>query len=425
MSERNDMEFNVDYVYGGMIGDTLSARKHDHIWSDIIKKGVTTVIDVRRDSKSSDRLPCCCRRYGINYFHFPIEGTRNLANDVELFADFCSLIDNGYFYMECATGKYRVYIALCLYWVLYGADNHKKPPILNYFDEKKCEAQVLLSRSDVFHDFYRQLDMWNIVAPLPKKTFSQRFWLYNDIFQYNTFAICSEADIRDSSEAFQEWVVEAICLFHSSRNWAEDFYRKIRLFKNYISIYKQEIDKCLFELIDDWWWYADASEWDRDQASVLCYDEYACEYSDLYKDKPYYPKCVDKCFSSTHLMIECKKILIQYAKEGKYLDIIMWDEIILNALDLPASKLPKTLYYVPNINYNSCGFYIHLLETTRIPYATEWFRKRMHLIEVDAAQMKSDGIKLRRGMNSDWLIEPDVAVSKYFRDSKYKNLIEK
>lgn len=176
-------ELGVIAVYGGFIGETLSSKKRQNLWPVIIENGIKTIIDVRKDSKLTDRLCRYCRKYGLEYFHFPLEGSGNPQKDSALFSRLCYLIDKGSFYMECANGKHRIFIALCVYWVLYLVKRGIKPPYINgFFRASDYEVGDLISRYPLFHDFYIQNTIWNTLAPyMSNKEFSERFWFFNDV----------------------------------------------------------------------------------------------------------------------------------------------------------------------------------------------------------------------------------------------------
>ena len=105
-------------VYGGFRGRTLSSGKLRHVWEKIIKAGVTQIIDLRGDVYL-EFYPDICKQSGISYFRFPVKRRpheEDLAKMLELFPEFCALIDRGSFYIHCAEGLHRTDIALSLYW---------------------------------------------------------------------------------------------------------------------------------------------------------------------------------------------------------------------------------------------------------------------------------------------------------------------
>ena len=63
---------NIDVVYGGVRGTTLSSRHNMRHWRTVVDGGVRTIIELR-DEEHSDRL---CRIYGIRYFAFLLDSHR-------------------------------------------------------------------------------------------------------------------------------------------------------------------------------------------------------------------------------------------------------------------------------------------------------------------------------------------------------------
>lgn len=84
-------------VYGGVRGRTMSSQ-HDIWWFEIKDAGVKTIIDLR-DGGENTRIVAKGKMYGLDYFCYPVvnhlEGIRKM---VELFPEFCRLIDEGNFY---------------------------------------------------------------------------------------------------------------------------------------------------------------------------------------------------------------------------------------------------------------------------------------------------------------------------------------
>ena len=82
-------------VYGGVRGRTMSSRHQSYAWPAIVEAGVKRVIDLR-DADKSDKLPSLCAQYGLGYFHYPIDNAKEtVIQMVELFPQFCELIDKG------------------------------------------------------------------------------------------------------------------------------------------------------------------------------------------------------------------------------------------------------------------------------------------------------------------------------------------
>ena len=113
---------NIDTVYGGVRGTTLSSRHNLRYWQTVVQSGVKTVVELR-DGDHSDRLCSLCEQNNIRYFAFPID-SHTVPNEViapklqQLF----EIIDSGDFYIACAMGLHRTDMALSIYWLFHGAD---------------------------------------------------------------------------------------------------------------------------------------------------------------------------------------------------------------------------------------------------------------------------------------------------------------
>ena len=71
---------NIDVVYGGVRGTTLSSRHNMRHWRTVVDGGIRTIIELR-DEDHSDRLCRMCEIYGIRYFAFPLD-SHSVPNDV-------------------------------------------------------------------------------------------------------------------------------------------------------------------------------------------------------------------------------------------------------------------------------------------------------------------------------------------------------
>ncbi len=160
------------FVYGGIRGRTMSSRHQSYAWKALVEAGVKQVIDLRQDYKG-DRYKDDSMSHGINYFHYPVHKGRDvIANMVKDYEVFCELIDRGEFFISCAMGLHRTDIALCTYWVFYGADRGKEPPILvGYLKEKGHDAGKIFHVLNTFYDLYIELEG---VEPIPIKIFKER-----------------------------------------------------------------------------------------------------------------------------------------------------------------------------------------------------------------------------------------------------------
>ena len=138
----------------------------------MIESGIKQVIDLRADY-ASDFYSELCLRSGISYFKFPVAyGDVWIAKMVELFPEFCRLIDNGRFYIACAMGLHRTDIALCTYWVFYAADKGIAPPPLCGYRKDKGLATDKIMR--VLNAVYKYMTEKNGVEPFPEAILKER-----------------------------------------------------------------------------------------------------------------------------------------------------------------------------------------------------------------------------------------------------------
>lgn len=159
-------------VYGGFRGRTLSSTRQLHAWNTMIESGINQIIDLRADY-SSDFYSELCQRSGIGYFKYPVAYEDVwVAKMVELFPEFCKLIDNGRFYIACALGLHRTDIALCTYWVFYAADKGiAPPPICGYRKDKGMNTNKIMR---ILHAVYNYMTEKNGVEPFPTNVFLER-----------------------------------------------------------------------------------------------------------------------------------------------------------------------------------------------------------------------------------------------------------
>ena len=159
-------------VYGGARGRTLSSKHQLYAWRALQEAEVTTVIDLRERDKS-DRLPLLCEQYGMRYFHYPIDiKAETIERMVTLFPDFCRLIDGGNFYIACAMGLHRTDIALCTYWLFYGADKGLEPPAIHGYRKEDGHDTGKMMR--VLNAVYQAFTDREGVPPMPDQEFKQR-----------------------------------------------------------------------------------------------------------------------------------------------------------------------------------------------------------------------------------------------------------
>ena len=159
-------------VYGGFRGRTLSSTRQLHAWKTMVESGIRQVIDLRADY-SSDFYSELCQRSGFSYFKYPVAYEDVwIAKMVELFPEFCKLIDNGRFYIACAMGLHRTDIALCIYWVFYAADRGiAPPPICGYRKDKGMNTNKIMR---MLNAVYKHMTEKNGVEPIPENVFRER-----------------------------------------------------------------------------------------------------------------------------------------------------------------------------------------------------------------------------------------------------------
>ena len=159
-------------VYGGFRGRTLSSTRQLHAWNTMIKSGISQIIDLRADY-SSDFYSELCQRSGIRYFKFPVAYEEEwIVKMIELFPEFCRLIDEGRFYIACAMGLHRTDIALCTYWVFYAADKGiAPPPICGYRKDKGLTTNKIMR---MLNAVYKHLTEKDGVEPIPEAVFHER-----------------------------------------------------------------------------------------------------------------------------------------------------------------------------------------------------------------------------------------------------------
>mgnify|MGYP002525889576 FL=1 len=138
----------------------------------MVESGIRQVIDLRADY-SSDFYSELCQRSGFSYFKYPVAYEDVwIAKMVELFPEFCKLIDNGRFYIACAMGLHRTDIALCIYWVFYAADRGiAPPPICGYRKDKGMNTNKIMR---MLNAVYKHMTEKNGVEPIPENVFRER-----------------------------------------------------------------------------------------------------------------------------------------------------------------------------------------------------------------------------------------------------------
>ncbi len=144
---------DIHPTYDGVRGKTMSARSQNYAWPIIKEAGVHTIIDLRNDG-INQRMINLCKEYGMEYFYYPIDNRTDIIERmVNQFPELCKRIDQGGFYIACAMGLHRTDIALCTYWVFYGANKGVKPPTLwGYLKKTGHDTSKILRILNAFYD---------------------------------------------------------------------------------------------------------------------------------------------------------------------------------------------------------------------------------------------------------------------------------
>lgn len=163
---------DIAAVYGGIRGRTMSSRHQNFAWPTLKECGIRRIIDLREDGTHT-RLEELCRKYGMEYFHFPVDNTaRNIEEMARLFPELCRMINEGEFYISCAMGLHRTDIALCCYWMFYGADRGLEPPEIRGY--RKISGHDTDKIMRVLNAFYRYVNEKEGRPIIPPTTFKER-----------------------------------------------------------------------------------------------------------------------------------------------------------------------------------------------------------------------------------------------------------
>lgn len=159
-------------VYGSVRGRTMSSRHQSYAWPIIRDAGIHTIIDLREDSLQSS-MQEKCEQYEMRYFYYPVDTKCNhVESMVRLLPELCRHIDEGNFYIACAMGLHRTDIALCIYWVFYGADNGIVPPEIRGYNEASGHNTSKIMR--VLNAVYSYMTEHNGQEPMPMLEFKRR-----------------------------------------------------------------------------------------------------------------------------------------------------------------------------------------------------------------------------------------------------------
>lgn len=169
---------DIHSTYGGVRGKTMSSRNQAYAWPIIKEAGVKTIIDLRNDCMSQ-RMKRLCEEYGMEYFYYPVDNRTDVIEKmVEQFHEFCGRIDRGDFYIACAMGLHRTDIALCTYWVFYGADHAVEPPILRGYIMETGHNTSKIMR--VLNAFYEKMVEEYGKEPMSADEFKRRKQIINN-----------------------------------------------------------------------------------------------------------------------------------------------------------------------------------------------------------------------------------------------------
>ena len=157
----------------------MSSRHQSYAWPALLEAGVKRVIDLR-DVDSSNKLPFLCEKFGMEYFHYPVNNhAKQVESMVRLMPKFCEMIDKGEFYIACAMGLHRTDIALCTYWVFYAADKGIAPPPIRGYrqDDGHATNKIMF----VLNSIYKYMTERNGVEPMPMEVFKSRKKIINGL----------------------------------------------------------------------------------------------------------------------------------------------------------------------------------------------------------------------------------------------------
>lgn len=152
-------------VYGGVRGRTLSSPRQRFAWSTVKECGIRTIIDLRADGINT-HLSALCEKFRMEYFYYPVDKkTSFIEHTVKRFPQLCEKIDAGNFYIACAMGLHRTDIALCCYWIFYGADKGLSAPEIRGY--RMADGHDVDKIMRVVNAFYRYMTDLNGEPPFP------------------------------------------------------------------------------------------------------------------------------------------------------------------------------------------------------------------------------------------------------------------
>lgn len=159
-------------VYGGVRGRTLSSPRQKFAWPTVKECGIRTIIDLRADGINT-HLISLCKKFGMEYFYYPVDKkTSFIEYTVKKFPQLCEKIDAGNFYIACAMGLHRTDIALCCYWIFYGADKGLPAPEIRGY--RMADGHDVDKIMRVVNAFYRYVTDMNGKPPFSPVTLAHR-----------------------------------------------------------------------------------------------------------------------------------------------------------------------------------------------------------------------------------------------------------
>lgn len=158
-------------AYNGVRGRTMSSQ-NQFLWQQIKEAGVKMIIDLR-EGGSDTHIVDKCNQYCLDYFNYPIDNNIDaIRRMIQLFPEFCQRIDNGGFYISCAMGLHRTDIALCCYWMFYGADNGIEPPVIRGYRKEDGHNTSKIMR--VMNAVYKEFEHVNGNTLFPLEILKER-----------------------------------------------------------------------------------------------------------------------------------------------------------------------------------------------------------------------------------------------------------
>lgn len=159
-------------VYGGVRGRTLSSPRQKFAWSTVKECGIRTIIDLRADGINT-HLSSLCEKFGMEYLYYPVDKqTSFIEHTVKKFPQLCEKIDSGNFYIACAMGLHRTDIALCCYWIFYGADKGLPAPEIRGY--RKADGHDVDKIMRVVNAFYQYVTEMKGESPFSSETLTYR-----------------------------------------------------------------------------------------------------------------------------------------------------------------------------------------------------------------------------------------------------------